>query len=90
MTSRATTTVRGLLEAAASHAMFYYYSERWTMDTANGHRVEWVGTMLGRLADRGLVEWPESGMSDTTITPYGKRYLAWLRDGRKGTRPVRS
>jgi len=79
--------VRGLLEAAEAHTMFDYYSDRWRRDAANGARVEWVGTMLGRLADRKLVVWPKSGMSDAHLTPLGKRYLAWLRGGRKGVKP---
>lgn len=82
------TTVTGLLEAAESNSMFDYYSDRWRQDSAFG-RVEWVGTMLGRLADRKLVDW-SGDMSDVTITELGKKYLAWLRGGRRGPNPCRS
>lgn len=80
------TTVTGLLEAAENGSMSEYYYARWAQTVTPGRNIEWVGTVLGRLADRGLIDWSGS-VDDCTLTEKGKAHLAWLRGGRKGRMP---
>lgn len=82
------TTVLGLLEAAERGSVEDYYQQRWTAFHTQGRRAgtEYVGRKLGELHDRGLVTW-SGDVCDVKLTPFGVRYLAWLRGGRLGPKP---